>query len=260
MPYADFHTHTHFSFDSTADLTAHCLQARAAGMDLISVTNHFDFDGILGGIYPSYLPHQDRAEILSVREAFAPDLKVLHGIEMGQPHTYPHLVPHLLAAHAFDFVLASVHNLARTPDFYFLRYDQMTDAHCHHLLTRYFDEVESTVKIPGIHALAHLTYPLRYMKAAGKQIDLLRYEAQLRRIFHAMVENGVCLEINTSGLRGALKDTMPPLSIAALYKNCGGTTVTVGSDAHRSEDVGAGVKETTDALSAMGLAIYQPKI
>lgn len=257
MPYADLHTHTHFSFDSQADLRENCRAARAMGLDAIAVTNHFDFDGILDGIYPTYLPHADRAEIEAVREEF-PDLRILHGIEMGQVHTYAEFLPKLIAAHRFDYILASLHNLAGYPDFCFLRYDEMSMTHCCVLLRRYFDEILQVIRIPGIHTLGHLTYPLRYMRRCGKQINLLRFENQIRTVFHVLIENGIQLEVNTSGLRQGMGETMPSLTLAALYRDCGGRRIVVGSDAHMPEHIGAGVIETTDRLREMGLEALCP--
>lgn len=252
MAYADYHIHTHLSFDSDADLHDVCRAGVAAGLSAIAITNHFDFDGILDGIYPPYFPHHDRAEIEAARTAF-PNLKILFGIELGQVHTYSRLLPALKAAHGFDYLLASVHNLENTPDFAFLRYEMMTDAHCINLLSRYFKEVRAAACVPGIHALAHLTYPIRYMTRTGKKIDLLRFETELRDLFRVLVENGVALEINTSGLRQGMGQPLPDFSLAALYRDCGGRAVVVGSDAHEAANVGAGVIETTDRLRSLGL-------
>jgi len=254
MRYADLHTHTHLSFDSEADLIENCRAAREAGLSAIAVTNHFDFDGILQGIYPSFLPHKDRAEIERAREAF-PDLTILHGIEMGQAYAYAELIPLLRRAHGLDYLLASVHNLEGYPDFCFLRYEEMSTEHCVLLLRRYFADLARVAALPGITTLAHLTYPLRYMTRAGKRIDLLRFENEIRAVFHVLIENGVRLEVNTSGLRQGMNATMPDFSLVALYRDCGGRAVAVGSDAHLPMHVGAGVIEITDRLRQMGMEL-----
>ncbi len=259
MRYADLHTHTNRSFDSEADLFENCRAAEAAGLGTLAVTNHFDFDGILSGIYPAYLHHLDREEIERARAAF-PSLTLLRGVEMGQPHAYPHLVKPLIEAHGYDYLLASVHNLENCPDFWFLNYADMSEGHCVQLLHRYFTELKAVARTPGIDTLAHLTYPLRYMRRAGKQIDILRFEGAMREVFHILIETGVALEVNTSGLRQGMGETMPSLTVAGLYYDCGGRLVAVGSDAHTSADIGRDVIETSDTLTKMGFSLLQPKL
>lgn len=254
MMYADLHTHTHLSFDSDASLAENCLAAQQAGITTLAVTNHFDFDGILDGIYPTFDPEADRREIEAARETF-PDLRLLYGIEMGQIHTYSGIFPILLQKYGFEYILASLHNLEKVPDFCFLRYEQMSDAQIDHLLRRYFSELTLIARTPGITTLAHLTYPLRYIKQAGKTADPLRYEPQLRSIFHILIESGVNLEVNTSGFRQGVGESLPGMQLVALYRDCGGRKVAIGSDAHFPEHIGAMVKETTDHLAEMGMEI-----
>lgn len=254
MTYADLHTHTHLSFDSDASLAENCLAARQAGITTLAITNHFDFDGILDGIYPVFDPEEDRREVEAAREAF-PDLRLLYSIEMGQIHTYSGMFPVLQQKYGFDYLLASLHNLEKLPDFSFLRFERMSDELIDHLLRRYFSELTIIARTPGITTLAHLTYPMRYIKQAGKTVDPFRYEAQLRSIFHILIESGVNLEVNTSGFRQGVGESLPGLPIVALYRDCGGRKVAVGSDAHFSEHIGAMVKETTDRLAEMGMEI-----
>ena len=54
-----------------------------------------------------------------------------------------------------------------------------------------------------------------------------------------MINNNICLEINTSSLRKGLTESMPGKEILSIYKSRGGKYVTVGSDAHKPEDLAA---------------------
>ncbi|MFR3493271.1 MAG: hypothetical protein ACLTTJ_05255 [Blautia sp.] len=58
-----------------------------------------------------------------------------------------------------------------------------------------------------------------------------------------IINRGKGIEINTACMGGILEDTMPGLPILKLYKELGGSIITVGSDSHRPERVGYGFDE-----------------
>jgi histidinol-phosphatase (PHP family) len=55
---------------------------------------------------------------------------------------------------------------------------------------------------------------------------------------------------------------MPSINIIELYKNLGGEIITIGSDAHTKQDVGAGIDQAEDLLKTIGFnhaAIYRER-
>jgi histidinol-phosphatase (PHP family) len=71
-------------------------------------------------------------------------------------------------------------------------------------------------------------------------------------VLRALVESGTALEVNTSGLRQAPGETYPTAAIVALFRELGGTAVTAGSDAHRSETVAFGLEQGYRLLAEAG--------
>ena len=101
--------------------------------------------------------------------------------------------------------------------------------------------------------LGHLTYAQRYIvKTFGPQFELRRFEEKIRAILGRVIANGRGIEINTSGLRQGLGFTMPDYWVAGIYRELGGEILTVGSDAHYPEHVGANIPEVTEALREIG--------
>lgn len=100
-------------------------------------------------------------------------------------------------------------------------------------------------------ALSHIIYPLRYMNGRdGQHAALDRYEPQLRRILTTVIAKGKGIEVNTC--RGsAIEDWRWTLT---LYKDCGGTILTLGSDAHLPQDVGKGLPEAAQLLKSLGFS------
>ena len=60
------------------------------------------------------------------------------------------------------------------------------------------------------------------------------------------------LEINTSSHRYGLKDSTPSRDILKLYKELGGKIITIGSDSHKSEHLGAYIDEAKELLKEIG--------
>lgn len=66
------------------------------------------------------------------------------------------------------------------------------------------------------------------------------------------MNRGKGIEINTSGLRVDLRQTLPHRDILRLYRECGGTYITIGSDAHKAEEVGEGILQAVEEIRSLG--------
>ena len=80
---------------------------------------------------------------------------------------------------------------------------------------------------------------------------------------HLRMERGKGIEVNTSGLRQGAGETMPGIRCLKLYKELGGTVITVGSDAHLPEDVGSGFIEALGLVKKAGfdrIARYEKRM
>ena len=80
-------------------------------------------------------------------------------------------------------------------------------------------------------------------------VDMSRHAEKLDQVLAALVQAEKALEVNTSGLRQKLGETMPNLPILKRYHALGGRLVTLGSDAHCTEDLGKGIDQGMDLLA-----------
>ena len=71
-------------------------------------------------------------------------------------------------------------------------------------------------------------------------------------ILKNVIARGKGIEVNTSGLRQGIGATMPGLRTLKRYRELGGTVITVGSDAHRPQDVGADLDGAAKLLKEAG--------
>ena len=117
------------------------------------------------------------------------------------------------------------------------------------LLRDYLAELLRHARWGRFSVMGHLTLPARYLAAKfGREVSFHPYREEIAQIYRALIENGCGIECNTS--RGKL--FLPDRELLTLYRELGGEIVTLGSDAHRREDVGAGIREGQELLRSCG--------
>ncbi len=251
----DYHTHTHFSFDGAPHAThdAMCRRALEAGLSDIAFTDHCDINGEVEGLYAPYRADKAFSAMQAVKEKYAGRLNVICGIELGNAHQYPAEAAAVLSAHAYEFVIGSLHNLRGVPDFCMLKYDMMTDAHIARLVNAALDEtLEMVQTTSGLSTVGHITYIHRYITLAGKTFDFHPYYDKLEALYRAVIRRDIALELNVSTLWKGLGISMPTMELLKFYRDCGGRLITVGSDAHAPEHLAGAIRKGYALLATVG--------
>lgn len=238
----DMHVHTRFSCDSEAGMEAYCLRALQLGVTTVCFTDHVDHNPRDYG-FGYYDADAYFEELRLARERFGGRLTLLAGLEFSEPHVYPEEFEEYVKL-PYDFIIGSVHYWHED-----LFPSEMTAQGvpvdvCYR---GYWREVRRAVEFGGFDCLGHIDFPKRYYG------ELLYDEAEILEIMSLTVDNGICLEVNTSSLRKGLAEPMPGRGILELYRAAGGIYATVGSDAHRPEDLAAGRETASELLSIVGL-------
>lgn len=103
--------------------------------------------------------------------------------------------------------------------------------------------------------MGHIDFPKRYYG------EIYYEEAVINEIFRNLLEKDLVIEINTSSLRKGHVQTMPGKELLEIYKANGGKYVTIGSDAHIVEDIGADYETARSLLEEVGLqeVIYRQR-
>lgn len=170
------------------------------------------------------------------------------GMEFGvQMHTIPKFEA-LFKRYPFDFIILSVHQVE---DKEFWTHDFQKGRTQKEYNERYYGEMLSLVKnYKNYSVLGHMDLIKRYDKAGDYPFENIRPIAE--EILKIVIADGKGIEINTSSHRYGLSDTMPSREILKLYRELGGEIITIGSDSHRPEHLGAYIRETEDLLKEMG--------
>ncbi|MGE5559127.1 MAG: histidinol-phosphatase HisJ family protein [Bacillota bacterium] len=234
---ADMHIHSRFSVDGRADLLEMCAAAVEKGLECVCFVEHCDLnpgdDGFGFFDYERYSLAIDKA-----RRAFEGRLIVLKGLEFGEPHLYPGEFE-TMRRKDFDYILGSVHWTLG----HFAGEKILWEASPpERIFAVYYEELLRTVRFGGFDALAHFDFPKRYAGSAP-------FFPVMDEIARLLARSGIALEINTSPLRKGLNESSPDAPVLEKFLAAGGRRVTVGSDAHRSNEPGADFSHARNLLS-----------
>ncbi len=255
----DLHIHTSFSFDGERAQSPLKTAEKAfeKGFEYIALTDHLDVNSEIEHLYAPIDLDTRKYECLKAKDELKGKITVLHGIELGQMTQYPRESEKYLERYGFDFVLGSLHNVKNMPDFALIDYKNYTPDDYTALWRVYLDELYELTKFDGINSLSHLTYPLRYYKKNGFTLDLSEYEDGICKILESIIGKGVYLEVNSSGFRQGMGVPMPEDTVLSLYYALGGRMITVGSDSHTPNDIGADFEELEKYIK-YGFEVFTP--
>lgn len=245
----DLHIHSQYSFDGTASLEEICHSARDRGVDIIALTDHCDMpEGI-----SDYLAWEEERKA-HFAELDKSGLQVLYGVELGNPHEFPRETEAFLAQRKFDFIIGSLHFLPDGSDIYRLPYSSREEID--DMFRQYFLSMKKLVEYGNFDALAHMDYPIRKLQGKLPGTGISAYRNLIEPILETLVQKELALEINTRGTYDWQNRVGPEGWVLEHYRKLGGKYVTIGSDAHVTEYVGAGFAEAVAALKRTGFDSY----
>jgi len=242
----DYHLHTDHSVDGHATMRQICRRAADLGFDEIAVTDHLDSNPSDPGA-GRFNVERWFEDFQGVRDDVADRVTIRAGVEIGEPHEYRSVVADL-GAWPFDLIIGSVHYIG-TRGVHEALFD---DLPLDEALDGYFDTARQIACCGLVDILGHLDCFQRYSLARGLPFDPHRYERQIRAVLEAVIRHDMALEVNTSGVRQQPGVCFPGRTILTWYHQMGGRAVTVGSDAHYVEHVGANITDAVALLRKIG--------
>ena len=247
----DYHLHSQFSGDSKTTLEAICNTAVERGIAEIAITDHMDYS------YPDIRPDHQIANmdayfdaIAQCREHYKAVLTIRTGIEIGMEPHWLHACDTFLKQYPFDFVIGSIHECCGLPVSRAVYFENKTKEQAYE--TYYTAILECVKAFDNFDVIGHLDYCKRYYPGEYTQGDHLIAQPLVEEIFRTLIAKGKGIEVNTSGFRHVSEMCMPHYDIIALYRQMGGTRITIGSDSHRDETVGFRVDDTIAQLKQIG--------
>ena len=188
MP-TDNHVHSRWSWDTAtaSSMQLACARAVEIGLPGVAFTEHVDFTDWSRADAVELADRSDAgqptracgrrpgapldvegysADLARCREAF-PELRILSGIEAGEPHLFPASVAGVLATGSFERVLGSLHAIGHDGTLTSVDRALFAELDAHDVMHRYFAELVVLVGSSSVfNVLAHCDYPRRYWPTA----------------------------------------------------------------------------------------------
>lgn len=254
----DSHVHSNFSKDSRENLENIFEKAIELGLDEITITDHIDFaDSEKDDLFVFDI--EEYKKILNAyKQKYKDKLIIKIGVEVGiQPHLYKRYKP-LLKENCWDFVIGSSHSADKLDvghDEIYLKYKTKDEVH-----RKYFETILENLDIyDGINVYGHLDLIRRYggrIYKDHKIINMDLHKEIIDEILKKLISKNIGLEINTSGRRYNLEEFHPSKDILKRYRELGGKIITIGSDAHRAEDIEKDFSEAREILKSLGYKYF----
>ncbi len=268
MDLYDQHVHSCHSWDSKADPRACVRTAMARGLAGLTFTEHFD-------THPddwdkcNYDDDTYSATIDELREAFGDAIFIGKGIEVCFQPSRMEFILDFLGDHSFDLAILSVHYFGGASVHNRVHWSGLDPANA---TKSYLEGVLEAVRFcEELHrggnrvfdVLGHLDVAKRYAQWFRGCYDVSPFGDLIDEILRTCLTADVIPEINTSTLRQKLGETMPNSDAVRRYSRLGGTAMSLGSDAHLSESVGAGFDVALAMLRDAGLehvALFENRV
>lgn len=266
---ADGHVHTEFSWDTggpdsaaAGRMRAACEQAVRIGLPAIFFTEHLDIPGTWRARPEDLLPQQRHYVRPDGRMVFAPldvdgyfdsvermrhdfpELRILTGVEFGQPHLFEAEARALVDLDRFDRINGSLHTLdlgdGRAEPSRLLRERPPAE-----VMTAYLEEIPRMVAgSDAFHVFTHIDYVLRHWPAEEVgPFDPHAFEDGIRSAMRAIAESGRALELNTRRLWSW---------VVQWWAEEGGEAISFASDAHTPDAIAANFPEAVILAEAFG--------
>lgn len=264
---ADFHVHTEFSDDSVYPMEQVAADAFRLNLDALCFCDHVDYGvkpdageqplrfdpdngkPVTNVDYARYFPEVERVQGL-----FDGRLEIRAGLELGvQRHTVDQFERVLHTwGDQLDFCLLSVHQVG-DKEFWNGEYQQGRDQDDIH--RAYYDEMLAVMDaFDSYDSIAHLDLVRRYDPFGPMPFE--RVQDQVAAVLEHAIARGKAIELNTSSWRYGLDDIMPSSDVFRLYRDLGGSLVTLGSDSHRPDHLGAYLRAGQSMLREIGFAEF----
>lgn len=246
---ADLHTHSFFSGDSSEPMREMVKSAVEKGLKTLCFTEHNDFD------YPNHefdLNAEDyKAELFRLKDEFSDKIELLFGVELGIMGYLSDRLNEFVKNRGFDFIIGSSHLVNGTDPYYPEYFEKLGTKNG---ILRYFESIFENISLySDFDVYGHLDYVVRY--SAEKSYDPIDYLEIIDEILKKLVSMGKGIEINTAGLK-TLGYVHPHRFILERFRELGGETITVGSDAHERTRVAADFDKAELALKNAGFEYY----
>jgi len=251
----DYHLHTNFCGHGKGEPDEYVRVAVESGFKEIGFSCHLPkvdepdpYHAMPRYMLPVYF---DR--LRSLQKEYKDRIRIKIGIEADYLEGYEETISYLLSAFPFDYVLGSVHFLDGWHFTSRAGRDQYFEMEPSEVFPRYFEEVRKVIRTGLFDVLAH---PDAIRKEYFQPPEPL--DREYAAVADLLNEHGMAIEMNTAGLRREAGFIYPSEDFLKICLERD-VPLTIGSDAHKPEDLGRDFDRVDKILKAAGranIAVY----
>jgi len=243
----DYHVHTARCGHARGEMVDYVRRARELSLKELGFADHLP---LLTREDPTLTMSMDELGeyvrmVETLKEEF-PDIKIKTGIEADFLPGLEEETARLIGAYDFDYVIGSIHFIDGWgfDDSRYIEGYKIYDVY--ELYAKYFALVEGAARSGLFDVIGHLDLIKKYNFKPDADITPL-----VKGAVAAIEEAGMCIEINTAGLRKPVGEMYPGEEILTLCRETG-VPVTLGSDAHSPEQVGMDFDKAIEVATRAG--------
>jgi histidinol-phosphatase (PHP family) len=244
----DYHVHTGLCGHATGEMEEYVQMAAERGLAELGFNDHAPTFHVQDPQL-AMARHQLPIYVAAVRALQGrhdcPRIKL--GLEVDFIPGYEEVLRELSSQYDFDYIYGSVHIIGdwRFDDsrIYPEQYDkwEVNEAYA-----RFFDLIRQSAQSGLFDVLGHMDLIKKFGYWPEGEIDTL-----LEKTVGSIADAGVCVEVNTSGLRRPCAEIYPSERILRLCHRYG-VPVTLGSDAHQPVEVAMDFDKALELLKKVG--------
>ena len=236
--HVDSHMHTPLCGHAFGEPIEYARCAAEKGIDVITFTCHIPMKWEAFGQKGTRMRYdqlEDYRKLVhdAAQEARSFGVEILCGIEAEVHPDEAHMKPMdtILAEYEWDFVLGSLHAQCRSY-LNWLQANKVKDDH--ERVDYYFRDLKQGVLSGRYDSMSHPDVIRTY--GVVQKFKPEEHEAVIRDFLQAVVDQDICIEVNTSGLtKGAFEIHPDPLILDWASEM--GVKLTIGSDSHQPDTV-----------------------
>ncbi len=242
----NLHVHTWRCRHATGTAVEMAVAAHRAGVSILGFAEHgplpVELDDWRLDIteFPAYV-----AEVEEARARF-PDMTILLGLEADYIPEYADFVREFASQDVFDYVIGSVHYIGGWNFDHEDLVDEWDSRDPIEVYRTYLGLVREAARLGAFQIIGHLDLPKKFGHRMPEAVW-----PDLEETLRVIREEGLAIELNTAGLRGVAGEPYPSERILRRAIELG-IPIALGSDAHRPEDVTAGLRWASARLRALG--------
>jgi len=237
--HVDSHMHTPLCGHAIGQPIEYAITAKERGIDVITMTCHIPMEGPAFG-QEGIRMRRDQLDEYVELVAEAADLARPMGVEVLcgiEAEVFPdeaelEAMDEILQSYEWDFVLGSLHAQCQSYLGWLAENKVKKDAM---RIDSYFRHLKDGAQSGRYDSMSHPDVIRTY--GVVRDFNPLDHEEVIREFLEAMIDEDICMEVNTSGLtKGAYEVHPDPLILDWASEM--GVKLTIGSDSHRPDSVG----------------------